>query len=420
MKSIPKSDNYEILKKEIKTGEKTLKNRLAIQPMEGCDGTYDGKIDLLTHRRYERFAKSGAGLIWFEAVAIANEGRANPRQLFLNENTLDSFKHEVEFIRETAVKSTGVEPVIIMQATHSGRYSKPDGTPKPMIALNKPPYEKENPLPKERIVSDDYLKSLEEAYAKSAKLAEKAGFDGVDIKCCHGYLMSELMGAFMREGNYGGSFENRTRLYFSAIENAKKVTSKDFMITSRINVYDGFAYPYGFGVTEESGDKIDLSEPKKVVKILTEKYGFSLLNVTIGNPYVNPHVNRPFNHGPYESPENPLDGVERMMNCVGEIQKSFPDLAVVGSGFSYLGENSIKLATGAVESGICSVAGFGRQSFAYPEFAKDILKKGELDKGKCCIACGKCSELMRAGTVAGCVIRDSSTYLPYYKKYCVK
>lgn len=416
---IPMSDNLSVLGEKVYLKNKTIENRFVIQPMEGCDGTSIGAIDELTHRRYMRFSESGAGLIWFEAVAIVNEARANPRQLYLCDETLESFKREVDRIRENAVKTTGINPVIIMQSTHSGRYSKPNGFPEPLIGLNKPPYEKDKPLDKSRIVSDDYLKSLEEKYGKSAYLAEKAGFDGVDIKCCHGYLMSELMGAHMREGMYGGCFENRTRLFFNAIESAKANTGKDFIVTSRMNAYDGFLYPYGFGVSEEMGMTPDLREPIEVVKILTEKYDFELLDITIGNPYVNPHVNRPFNQGPYVSPEAPLEGVERMMHCVGEIQKAFPDLKVVGSGFSYMGKEGENLAAGAVESGVCTLAGFGRQAFAYPEFAKDILSSG-MDSKKVCLACGKCSELMRAGTVAGCVVRDSGAYMPYYKKFVKK
>lgn len=415
---IPYSENLSVLDAPLSLNGKTIPNRIAIQPMEGCDGTTAGAIDELTKRRYLSFAKSGAGIIWFEAVAIANEGRANPRQLFLNESTLDSFKRLTEEVKETAYKETKTEPVLIMQATHSGRYSKPNGKPEPLIALNKPVYEKENPICADRIVTDDYLKSLEEKYGKSAYLAEKAGFDGVDIKCCHGYLMSELMGAHLRKGEYGGSFENRTRLYFNAFENAKKSVSDKFIVTSRMNAYDGFSYPYGFGVSENGGLTPDLSEPVKVIQALTERFGLGLIDITIGNPYVNPHVNRPYNAGPYPSPENPLKGVERMFDCVGHIQKSFPELIVIGSAFSYLKDEGGNIAAGALENGICKMAGFGRQAFAYPEFYRDILKTGEMNKQKCCIACGKCTELMRAGQVAGCVIRDKEVYLPIYNENC--
>ena len=62
-------------------------NRLCIQPMEGCDGTLDGRPDELTFRRYHRFGVGGAKLIWGEATAVLDEGRANARQLLLVEET---------------------------------------------------------------------------------------------------------------------------------------------------------------------------------------------------------------------------------------------------------------------------------------------------------------------------------------------
>ena len=65
----------------------TVGNRLAIQPMEGCDGNLDGTPSELTLRRYRRFGAGGAKLIWGEACAVTPEGRANPRQLLIEEST---------------------------------------------------------------------------------------------------------------------------------------------------------------------------------------------------------------------------------------------------------------------------------------------------------------------------------------------
>ena len=73
-----------------------------------------------------------------------------------------------------------------------------------------------------------------------------------------------------------------------------------------------------------------------------------------------------------------------------------------------------------IEEKVCTFAGFGRMTFAYPTFYKDYLEKGALDKKKICLKCSKCSELMRAGTVSGCVIRDSEVYMPYYSKFVLK
>ncbi|MFM8222069.1 MAG: NADH:flavin oxidoreductase, partial [Planctomycetaceae bacterium] len=60
-----------------RVGDRTVGNRLVVQPMEGCDGTADGAPDELTFRRYRRFGAGGAKLIWGEATAVSAEARAN-------------------------------------------------------------------------------------------------------------------------------------------------------------------------------------------------------------------------------------------------------------------------------------------------------------------------------------------------------
>lgn len=416
---IPLSEDLSPLSRPVQIGTHEAPNAIAIQPMEGCDGTADGRPGELTLRRYDRFAKSGAGLIWAEACAIVPEGRANPRQLWMTDENLDDYKRFVERIRETSLRENGYAPLIILQATHSGRYSKPEGVPAPLIAYNNPIFESDTPIASDRILSDDYLFSLEEKFGKTAALAQAAGFDGVDIKCCHRYLNSELLSAYERKGAFGGSLENRTRLLTSGIRAAKAATRSDFIVTSRLNVYDGFPYPYGWGVAADGSLAPDLTEPLALVDRLVHEFGFQLLDVTIGNPYFNPHVNRPFDMGPYVPEEHPLEGVARMVHCVGEIQRANPDLKVISSGLSYLRQYAPQLAAAELRDGICSMAGFGREAFAYPEFPNEIMHNGGLDPKKCCIACGKCTELMRAGSTAGCVIRDPA-YLPIYRRDVLK
>lgn len=418
LKNLPLSENTDVLKEEFTAGGVKFKNRFAIQPMEGCDGMKDGSPDELTIRRYQRFAKSGAALIWAEAVAVMPEGRANPRQLYITEENLDSFKRLNEEIKEISLKENGFEPVIIMQATHSGRYSKPEGVPAPIIAYNNPVFEKDNPIDPSRIVTDSKLFELEEAYGKAAILAKKAGFDGVDIKSCHRYLASELLSAYTREGAFGGSFENRTRLLRNGIANAKSAVGGDFIVTSRLNIYDGFEYPWGWGVKEGAGLEVDLTEPLKLIDILHNDLGVDILNITIGNPYVNPFVNRPADYCAEAFGENPLVGVDRMFHCVGTVQKTFPKLCVIGSGISYMREFIPNLAAGAINAGMMTMSGVGREAFAYPDFYKDILEKGHMEKNKCCITCGKCTEIMRSGGTTGCVIKDNACYMPIYNHYC--
>lgn len=388
-----------------------VNSRVLFQPMEGCDGTAEGAVDELTFRRYMRFAEGAPGIIWFEATAVCNEGRANPRQLYINENTAESFKHLVSEIKKKSKELHGFEPIMIVQLTHSGRYSKPHGSPEPIVAYRNSLWEKGKEVQPFVVASDEYLAKIPAMYAKAAELALEAGFDGMDVKCCHGYLFNELLSAYEREGEYGGNLQNRTRLYFDCIDAVKNAVGDRAFVTTRMNACDCFPYGYGFGVNEK--EEIDLTETKAIIAKLCEK-GIELVNLTIGNPYLIPHTNRPY---AVKSPEDGRVGMKRVYDVTKEITESFPDMKFVVSALSYEGENAIEYAEKLLSEGVGDFAGFGRMTFAYPTFYKDYTDKGSLEKNKVCIKCSKCSELMRAGTVAGCVIRDSEIYMPYYQKY---
>ena len=412
--ALPYSEDISVLGTPITVGNKTLPNRLACQAMEGCDGNADGTPAELTIRRYKRFAEGGSAVIWFEATACREDGRANPRQLWITEENIDSFKKIVNDIKENSIKANGSEPLVIMQATHSGRYSKPHGFPEPLIAYNNPIFEGNNPIDKSRILSDDELDRIGAALVASSKLAEKAGFDGVDIKCCHRYINSELLSAYTREGKYGGSFENRTRLLRESIEGAMQSTGKDFIVSSRLNVYDGFEYPYGFGVKKDGGIAFDPEEPIKLLKEL-RALGVELLNITMGNPYFNPHVNRPFALGGYDPGEHPLEGVARMLNSIALLKKEVPELKIISSALSYLGVVAPQVCAAFIKDGGFDFCGFGRTILAYPDYANDILAGG-MKKDKICLCCSKCSEMMRAGGTPGCVMRDK-LYSDIYREF---
>ncbi len=390
-----------------------INNRILFQPMEGCDGTPEGAVDELTFRRYMRFAEGAPGIIWFEATAVCNEGRANPRQLYINEKTVESFKELVSAVKAKSMELHGFEPVIIVQLTHSGRFSKPNGTPEPIVAYRNEHWEKGKENQPYVIADDDYLRTVSEKYSKASELALYAGFDGIDVKCCHGYLFNELLSAFEREGNYGGSLENRTRLYFECVDAVKNTVGDKAFVTTRLNACDCFPYPYGYGVDEN--DNIDLTETKYIIGKLAEK-GIELINITLGNPYLIPHFNRPC----INAPEDGNIGLERIYNVTKELKTSFPDIKLVSSGLTFPGENAVEYAGKLINDGVCDFSGFGRMIFAYPEFYKDYLTKGKPDKNKVCLKCSKCTELMRNGTVAGCPVRDSETYMPYYKKFVLK
>ena len=414
---LPFSSSTDILKTPLKVGNVTFHNRMGIAPMEGADSLEDGSPSDYTIRRYVNEAIGGSALIWLEAISIVPEGRSSKTPLLLTEENVESYKRMNEKIKEAGRKANGFEPYLIMQANHSGRYSNPDNRPAPMIAYRHPQLEQYRAADDSCIVTDDYLKSLEESFGKAALLAKKAGFDAVDIKSCHGYLLAELLSAYDRPGQYGGNYENRTRLLKNGIKAAKVWEDENFQVTCRLGIYDGYEYPWGFGVSEGSGLKPDLKEPIRLVKELYGNCGIQMMNLTMGNPYATTHVTRPFDMGKYEPEEHPFTGIGRMIAGIGEVKKAVPEMVIFGSAPTYLRQFADLYTAGAVEEGFCDGMLFGRMAFADPDYANEIIKNGRIDPKRVCMTCGKCGDLIRAHKPTGCVIRDPKTFMPFYKEF---
>ena len=414
---LPFAADTKILAEPLKVRNITFPNRLGIAPMEGADSTPEGAPSDYTVRRYVNEAIGGSSVIWFEAISIVEEGRSSKTQLLLNRDTLEEFKKMTAAVKEAGIKANGFAPYLIMQANHSGRYSNPGNTPAPMIAYRHPILEQYRAADDSCIVSDDYLKSLEEKFGEAAVLAKEAGFDAIDIKNCHGYLLAELASAYERPGMYGGSFENRFRLLKNGIRAAKVVEDEHFMVTARIGIYDGYPYPYGFGVHPESGETPDYTEPIRLVRELHDELGLDMVDLTMGNPYATTHVTRPFDFGKYAPEEHPFVGLHRMIYGIGEVKKAVPEMTIWASAPTYLRAYADLFTAGAVEEGLCDGMLFGRMAFADPDFANEIVRNGRIDPNRVCLTCGKCGDLIRAHKPTGCVIRDSKTFMPFYKEF---
>lgn len=413
---LPLVDDTTILKEPLQISKQQISNRLVNHPMEGADGDEQGRPQELTRRRYVRLAEGGTGMIWFEATAVIEEGKANPRQLLLSNETAKDFQALLQDTLKASKQSYGSHhrPYTVLQLTHSGRYSKPFAKMQPIVAAVNPPLERRLTV-SPRIITDEDLAALEDRFAAAATLASEIGFDAVDVKSCHRYLVSELLSAHTREGLYGGNFENRTRFLINIIEKIKSNPACEIDIAVRMNGFDTIAHPYGWGNSLQDYHQIDLSEPIRLAQLLRDR-GICLINITAGNPYFNPHIGRPYDLGPYVPKDHQLYSIERILKAAAKIQKEVPEVPIVATGFSWLREFGAVCAAGGIKEGWFQLAGFGRQSFAYPDFAKDILDKGEMERKKCCITCGKCTELMRLGGPTGCVVKDAELYRPTYKE----
>ena len=430
-------------------GHRTAGNRLVVQPMEGCDGTLDGRPEELTFRRYRRFGAGGAKVIWGEATAVCDEGRANPRQLLAADHTAAGLEQMLRECRAAHREACGGDGnlVVGLQLTHSGRYSHR----KPLLATHDPILDR---LTRDRasgkcvdssypLLSDDELKRIEDRFVAAARLAAKIGCDFVDLKQCHRYLLSELLAATNRPGSYGGSLDNRTRLVRNVVSRIRNDVP-GLIVVTRMNAYDGIPYrgegegegfigrpcPHelplvtAFGTNRHDHLREELSEPMALARCLRD-WGVSMINVSMGNPYSNPHNVRPAEFPPvdgYHAPEHPLLGVARHFRIARQIQAAVPEIPVVGSGYSWLQEFAPQAAAANVAAGDVALAGFGRATLAHPDFARALATEGRLNRKQICRTFSYCTALMRAKDhplgqyPTGCPPFDKEVYGPIWKE----
>lgn len=408
---IPYSDDISVLLERAALGSREVPNRLAVLPMEGADAGPSGAPAGSTGRRYRRYAAGGAGLIWCEAAAVRPDGRSNPRQLMITKETLGGFSRLVEGIRDAAGKARGAghSPLLVLQLTHSGRFAKPQGLPRPLIVQNNPHLAPLHDLPAEAtLVSDAELAAIRDDFVEAAELAASAGFDGVDIKACHGYLVSEALAAHGREDSrYGGPFENRSRLLLEIVRRVRE-EAPGLIVSSRLSAADLVPFPFGFGMDPDEPERLDLGETKALA-VLLAKAGVRVLALSLGVPAWRPHIVRPFDQpvpGGATPDEHPLEGVARHLAAATEVQRSAPGTAVIGAGYSWLRALGPGVGAAMVGAGRSAAFGLGRGALAYPDFAADLLDRGRMSARKACTTCSLCSHLLRRQRPVGCVVRD--------------
>jgi 2,4-dienoyl-CoA reductase (NADPH2) len=407
---LPFSNDLAPLLKPITIDGFSVQNRFMVQPMEGYDSEPDGSPSTLTKRRYIRYAEGGSGIIWFEATAVSADGRSNPGQLMITGKNLESFRSLVSETREAALKR-GFKPLLVIQLTHSGRYSKPEGKPQPKVAARNPVLDKTEPY----LLSDIDFQEIQDHYIIAAKLASEAGFDAIDIKACHGYLMIESLSAKGRMNSiYGGpDTVKRFRFMLETIDRLRDEVPGT-MLTTRLNISD--CYKGGFGVDEKG--QPDFTEPLRLVEEILKR-DIRLINLSMGSPYFNPHITRPFDAPVPGNPvpeEHPIDGVMRMINGTALFQKRFPEINFAGSAYSYLRQFAPNVGAAVLKSEEATFIGFGRNSFAYPSMPADIIKTGRANPAKFCITCSGCTRLISKLRHGGCVIRDKEIYGSELKK----
>jgi 2,4-dienoyl-CoA reductase-like NADH-dependent reductase (Old Yellow Enzyme family) len=412
----------------------TVGNRFCILPMEGWDGTRDGRPSDLTRRRWRNFGRSGAKLIWGgEAVAVRHDGRANPNQLMLTSATQSSIallRDELIGAHREKFGADAADDLFIgLQLTHSGRYAKPDDWDRPApLAGSAHPILDRRFTSGVRVLTDEELDRLVEDFVAAARLAAAAGFAFVDLKHCHGYLAHELLGARTRQGRYGGSLDRRSA-FASRLIQAIHAAVPALRIGVRLSAFDSVPYRKGpdgvgvpetweaasiagFGLVEDEDLDRALDDSRALLRTLAE-LGVRWVCVTAGSPYYCPHVQRPAYFPPtdgYQPPEDPLRGVARQLQATARLKAAFPQMMIVGSAYSYLQEWLPHVAQYQVRHGLTDFVGLGRMVLAYPELPADVLAGTPLRRQLICRTFSDCTTGPRMGMVSGCYPLD-----PFYK-----
>jgi 2,4-dienoyl-CoA reductase-like NADH-dependent reductase (Old Yellow Enzyme family) len=237
----------------------TLRNRIAKAAMEenmaGSAQLPDERLISL----YGRWGQGGAGLLITGNVMVHAEALTGPGGVVLEEGApLEAFARWAEAGRaggaamwmqishpgrQVQARMPGVVWAPSAIAVELGRHSKRFGRPVPMT--------------KEQIIA------TVERFATAAKLAEQAGFDGVEVHAAHGYLISQFLSPLVnrRDDEWGGALENRARLLVDVIRAIRMVVSPSFAVAVKLNSAD---FQRGGFDADDAGRVIAMLEPLAV------------------------------------------------------------------------------------------------------------------------------------------------------------
>ncbi len=287
---------------------RTVGNRFAIHPMEGCDGTLDGAPDELTFRRWARFGAGGAKLLWGEAVAIDPDARANTRQLLISEQQSGGAR-----AADRARRGRSTAPPAISSSAFSSR-TRADGRIRrrpSCFTIRRSAITAASSPTTNSIGCRIGTSKRRAARATSAPISSTSS--SATDTCCRRCSRR-------KHGRASTAAAWKTgRDSFASCCSRLTAEVPDLIRGSRMNFFDGVPYAknpatgIGEPIPGATENYLDADDAVEALKIFRDA-GLQLVNVTAGCPYFNPHVGRPADKEPpdgYGAPENQLVGVAR-------------------------------------------------------------------------------------------------------------
>lgn len=333
-----------------------MKNRICIPPMV-VGFSQEGYVAPENVERYKKLAQGGAGLIIQEATCINADGKLSPKQLGLwSDDQIEGLKIIVDAVHEENCS-------IFVQIHHAGVVGISENPICPS------PYEYNNlgksVIGREMTLED--IKSIQNDYIEAARRAYEAGYDGIELHGCHGYLISQFLNKKVnkRTDEYG---KNPEKFVIEILEGIRKVTPKEFVVGIRLG---------GFEPTIEAG--------LNYAKILDEN-GIDFLDIS---------------YGFFSEQEMHVEEGYKFSNAVYAAEQIKKEVSVPV--FAVNGIYSAETAEDVLNETNVDIVDIGKGALINPNWANDA-KEGK-DTGKC-LNCAKCMWFGQSETCPGKVIFD--------------
>ncbi len=355
--------------KPIQVGTITLKNRIVLPALGTNFATSKGYVTPRLIEYYKTRAKGGVGLIIVEGTSVRKDGRGFIFQLSISEDGMIPGLKELT----SAIKAEGAR--VIIQLHHGGRNtdSSISGVQPVAPSSVRSPVGKETP----RALSKGEIATLIETFAQCAFRAKEAGFDGVELHGAHEYLISQFLSPYsnFRQDEYGGSPEGRWRFAIEIVEEIRKRTGPDFLISFRISA-DEYV-PQG----------LKLEETIPIAKALV-KAGVDVINVS-GGVYETPHLIIP-----------PMPFKQGVHLHLSKAMKAAISVPVIGVGRILTPE----FANEAIEKELVDLVAIGRGLVADPNWPIKAME-GRTDEICPCVGCNQgCIDFLMQGRPITCLI----------------
>lgn len=308
-------------------------NRYACAPFDIATATEDGLItkELLSIYRQRK----GPSLIVVEQAAVARAGQYRERLIYVDrDECIEGLAKLADIIHKNS-------QVGVVQINHAGSAANVELTGMEAVAPSavvNPAFKRSLP----RALTIDEIQEIKENFVKAALRVKKAGFDGVEIHNCHGFLLTQFLSPLtnLRTDEYGGSLENRSRLLLEITTAVRKAVGKDFLLLVRLSLDDLIPG----GLTLEEGCQV----AEKLVKA-----GIDILDTSSGM-----------------LPPLVLKGPAMLREMIKTV-KSRVKIPVIGAGDL----ENIEIAADMVEKGEVDFVALGRPIMNQPNFVEGLLEK---------------------------------------------